>query len=54
MIVYFQACLQRSFKAEVYCCPFCRNELGKDYSMASNKTLSKILLALFPGYENGR
>lgn len=47
-------CLARSFKAEVYCCPMCRTELGKDYSMAMNKTLSQILNLLFPGYENGR
>ncbi|XP_013414439.1 E3 ubiquitin-protein ligase UHRF1 [Lingula anatina] len=49
-----KSCLSRSFKAEVYSCPMCRTELGKEYSMAVNKTLSKILNALFPGYENGR
>ncbi|XP_064626452.1 E3 ubiquitin-protein ligase UHRF1-like [Lineus longissimus] len=47
-------CLSRSFKAEVYSCPACREELGKDYSLATNATLGKILNRLFPGYENGR
>ncbi|XP_023230679.1 E3 ubiquitin-protein ligase UHRF1-like [Centruroides sculpturatus] len=47
-------CLQRSFKAEVYNCPMCRNDLGKDYIMHSNKNLTKILRYLFPGYESGR
>ncbi|XP_014673331.1 PREDICTED: E3 ubiquitin-protein ligase UHRF1-like [Priapulus caudatus] len=49
-----QACLQRSFKAEVYSCPACRTDLGKDYSMSTNKTLTQILRTMFPGYENGR
>uniref|UniRef100_H2TMV8 E3 ubiquitin-protein ligase UHRF n=1 Tax=Takifugu rubripes TaxID=31033 RepID=H2TMV8_TAKRU len=47
-------CLQRSFKAEVYTCPACRHDLGKNYSMAVNKSLQDILNQLFPGYNNGR
>lgn len=47
-------CLQRSFKAEVYTCPACRHDLGKNYSMAVNKSLQDILSQFFPGYSNGR
>ncbi|XP_072032626.1 E3 ubiquitin-protein ligase UHRF1-like [Amphiura filiformis] len=49
-----KSCLQRSFKADVHSCPTCRHELGKGFSMASNKVLSAILKELFPGYEAGR
>lgn len=49
-----QGCLKRSFKAEVFCCPTCRKDLGKDYELKVNTTLSGVLQALFPGYENGR
>ncbi|CAI9727269.1 E3 ubiquitin-protein ligase UHRF1-like [Octopus vulgaris] len=49
-----KSCLQRSFKAEIYTCPSCRAELGKGYSMNINKTLSKILSQLYPGYGAGR
>ncbi|CAG5131053.1 unnamed protein product [Candidula unifasciata] len=49
-----KACLQRSFKAEVYSCPACRAELDKSMSMETNKTLTQILNSLFPGYEAGR
>ncbi|CAH1244134.1 UHRF1 [Branchiostoma lanceolatum] len=49
-----KACLQRSFRAEVYCCPACRHDLGKGYSMATNKQLQAILNLLFPGYSAGR
>ncbi|CAE1277588.1 UHRF1 [Acanthosepion pharaonis] len=49
-----KSCLQRSFRAEIYTCPSCRAELGKDYSMSSNQILSDILCKLFPGYEAGR
>eukprot|EP00058_Branchiostoma_floridae_P015066 XP_002600554.1 hypothetical protein BRAFLDRAFT_205176 [Branchiostoma floridae] len=49
-----KACLQRSFRAEVYCCPACRHDLGKGYSMATNKPLQAILNLLFPGYSAGR
>lgn len=49
-----KSCLQRSFKAEVYSCSYCRHELGKGYSMSVNTCLSKILSELFPGYESGR
>lgn len=49
-----QECLQRSFKAEVYTCPACRHDLGKNYSMAVNKSLQDILNQLFPGYNSGR
>ncbi|ELU05907.1 hypothetical protein CAPTEDRAFT_221977 [Capitella teleta] len=51
---FCKTCLQRSFKAEVYSCPACREDLGKDYKMAANKTLRDILNTLVPGYENGR
>ncbi|XP_026178762.1 E3 ubiquitin-protein ligase UHRF1 [Mastacembelus armatus] len=47
-------CLQRSFKAEVYTCPACRHDLGKNYSMTVNKSLQDILNQFFPGYSNGR
>ncbi|CAJ1060810.1 hypothetical protein L3Q82_025664 [Xyrichtys novacula] len=47
-------CLQRSFKAEVYTCPACRHDLGKNYSMTVNKPLQAILNQFFPGYSNGR
>ncbi|XP_071952260.1 E3 ubiquitin-protein ligase UHRF1-like [Antedon mediterranea] len=49
-----KACLQRSFRAQVYNCPSCRHDLGKGYSMAQSKVLATILRELFPGYENGR
>ncbi|XP_071852986.1 E3 ubiquitin-protein ligase UHRF1-like isoform X2 [Apostichopus japonicus] len=49
-----KSCLQRSFKADVHSCPYCRHELGKGYSMTVNTCLSKILCELFPGYEAGR
>ncbi|KAK2542117.1 hypothetical protein Q9966_003933 [Columba livia] len=47
-------CLDRSFKADVYSCPACRYDLGKNYTMQVNKTLQTILSQLFPGYGNGR
>uniref|UniRef100_A0AAR2KM13 E3 ubiquitin-protein ligase UHRF n=1 Tax=Pygocentrus nattereri TaxID=42514 RepID=A0AAR2KM13_PYGNA len=47
-------CLQRSFKAEVYTCPACRHDLGKNYQMTVNKALQAILTQLFPGYSSGR
>lgn len=47
-------CLQRSFKADVYTCPACRHDLGKNYTMAINKSLQDILNQLFPGYSSGR
>lgn len=56
-LLYFsvtQNCLQRSFKAEVYCCPFCRAELGKNYKLAINTFLDTALNHLFPGYTKGR
>ncbi|XP_022087295.1 E3 ubiquitin-protein ligase UHRF1-like [Acanthaster planci] len=49
-----KSCLQRSFKASVYQCPYCRYDLGKGYSMSYNKQLQTILKELFPGYEAGR
>ncbi|GAB1600400.1 E3 ubiquitin-protein ligase UHRF1-like [Argonauta hians] len=49
-----KSCLQRSFKAEIYTCPSCRAELGKGFSMNINKTLSKVLNQLFPGYGAAR
>lgn len=47
-------CLDRSFKADVYSCPACRYDLGKNYTMHVNETLQTILTQLFPGYGNGR
>uniref|UniRef100_A0A673G944 RING-type E3 ubiquitin transferase n=1 Tax=Sinocyclocheilus rhinocerous TaxID=307959 RepID=A0A673G944_9TELE len=48
------ACLQRSFRAEVFSCPACRHDLGKDYAMSLNKTLQLLLDQFFPGYSKGR
>ncbi|XP_019368979.1 PREDICTED: E3 ubiquitin-protein ligase UHRF1 [Gavialis gangeticus] len=47
-------CLDRSFKADVYSCPACRYDLGKNYTMQVNETLQTLLTQLFPGYGNGR
>ncbi|CAL8321716.1 unnamed protein product [Lota lota] len=49
-----KTCLQRSFRAEVYTCPACRHDLGKDYGMGPNKTLQILLDQFFPGYSKGR
>ncbi|XP_056146892.1 E3 ubiquitin-protein ligase UHRF2-like [Lampris incognitus] len=49
-----KTCLQRSFRAEVYTCPACRHDLGKDYVMTLNKTLQMLLDQFFPGYSKGR
>ncbi|XP_051536879.1 E3 ubiquitin-protein ligase UHRF2-like [Myxocyprinus asiaticus] len=49
-----KTCLQRSFRAEVFTCPACRHDLGKNYSMTLNKTLQLILDQFFPGYSKGR
>uniref|UniRef100_A0A3B3QB82 E3 ubiquitin-protein ligase UHRF n=1 Tax=Paramormyrops kingsleyae TaxID=1676925 RepID=A0A3B3QB82_9TELE len=49
-----KTCLQRSFRAEVYTCPACRHDLGKDYVMILNKTLQVLLDQFFPGYSKGR
>ncbi|XP_051960870.1 E3 ubiquitin-protein ligase UHRF2-like [Xyrauchen texanus] len=49
-----KTCLQRSFRAEVFTCPACRHDLGKDYNMTLNKTLQLILDQFFPGYSKGR
>ncbi|XP_073485733.1 E3 ubiquitin-protein ligase UHRF1-like [Aquarana catesbeiana] len=49
-----KSCLDRSFKASVYCCPACRHDLGKNYNIQVNKPLQSVLLQLFPGYERGR
>ncbi|XP_012685480.2 E3 ubiquitin-protein ligase UHRF2 [Clupea harengus] len=49
-----KSCLQRSFRAEVYSCPACRHDLGKDYIMILNKTLQQLLDQFFPGYSKGR
>lgn len=49
-----KSCLQRSFRAQVYTCPACRHELGKDYNMVPNKILQSILDQFFPGYSKGR
>ncbi|XP_013871455.1 E3 ubiquitin-protein ligase UHRF2 isoform X2 [Austrofundulus limnaeus] len=49
-----KTCLQRSFRAQVYTCPACRHDLGKDYVMSQNKTLQILLDQFFPGYSKGR
>lgn len=49
-----KSCMQRSFKADVYTCPMCRNDLGKDYKVIVNTLLGDVLKSLFPGYEKGR
>lgn len=49
-----KSCLQRSFKADVYTCPACRYDIGKNCSMVVNKCLQSLLTQLFPGYGNGR
>ncbi|KAA0719663.1 E3 ubiquitin-protein ligase UHRF2 [Triplophysa tibetana] len=49
-----KTCLQRSFRAEVFTCPACRHDLGKDYGMTLNKTLQLLLDQFFPGYSKGR
>ena len=54
LIKYMQACLVRSFKADVFTCPNCRHPLGKEYEMDINQQLQDILLDLFPGYDGGR
>lgn len=49
-----KTCLQRSFRAEVFTCPACRHDLGKDYPMTLNKNLQLLLDQFFPGYSKGR
>uniref|UniRef100_A0A8D3CTD0 E3 ubiquitin-protein ligase UHRF n=1 Tax=Scophthalmus maximus TaxID=52904 RepID=A0A8D3CTD0_SCOMX len=49
-----KTCLQRSFRAQVYSCPACRHDLGKDYAMTQNKMLQMLLDQFFPGYSKGR
>lgn len=49
-----KTCLQRSFRAQVYTCPACRHDLGRDYVMTQNKTLQLLLDQFFPGYSKGR
>ncbi|XP_015764928.1 PREDICTED: E3 ubiquitin-protein ligase UHRF1-like [Acropora digitifera] len=49
-----RSCLQRSFKAQVFSCPACRAELGKDYKQTVNSSLDAALNHLFPGYTQGR
>uniref|UniRef100_A0A803T7A9 E3 ubiquitin-protein ligase UHRF n=1 Tax=Anolis carolinensis TaxID=28377 RepID=A0A803T7A9_ANOCA len=51
---YYKDCLDRSFRAEVYSCPACRYDLGKNYSMQVNEPLQSLLGQFFPGYGNGR
>ncbi|KAK9503887.1 hypothetical protein O3M35_010353 [Rhynocoris fuscipes] len=48
------SCLQRSFQAKIYVCPYCRKKLGKNYDIIENEPLQKVLLHLFPGYSAGR
>ncbi|KAK3554882.1 hypothetical protein QTP86_000916 [Hemibagrus guttatus] len=49
-----KTCLHRSFRAEVFTCPACRYDLGKDYIMVLNKNLQQLLDQFFPGYSKGR
>ncbi|XP_060791993.1 E3 ubiquitin-protein ligase UHRF2-like [Neoarius graeffei] len=49
-----KTCLHRSFRAEVFSCPACRYDLGKDYIMVLNKNLQQLLDQFFPGYSKGR
>ncbi|GFR27408.1 e3 ubiquitin-protein ligase UHRF1 [Trichonephila clavata] len=49
-----KSCLERSFKANVFNCPMCRQELDKTCINERNKHLQDALLALFPGYDAGR
>lgn len=47
-------CLDRSFRAQVFSCPACRYDLGRNYAMQVNQPLQTVLNQLFPGYGNGR
>ncbi|XP_027524045.1 E3 ubiquitin-protein ligase UHRF2-like [Corapipo altera] len=49
-----KSCLQRSFRAEVFACPACRYDLGKNNAMVPNKILQTLLDQFFPGYSKGR
>ncbi|TSL04215.1 E3 ubiquitin-protein ligase UHRF2 [Bagarius yarrelli] len=49
-----KSCLHRSFRAEVFTCPACRYDLGKEYIMVLNKNLQQLLDQFFPGYSKGR
>ncbi|XP_068081324.1 E3 ubiquitin-protein ligase UHRF1 [Anabrus simplex] len=51
---FCRSCLKRSFKAEVYTCPYCRCNLGEKFKFPLNKNLGEALLKLFPGYNVGR
>uniref|UniRef100_G3TQN3 E3 ubiquitin-protein ligase UHRF n=1 Tax=Loxodonta africana TaxID=9785 RepID=G3TQN3_LOXAF len=47
-------CLDRSFRAQVFSCPACRCDLGRNYAMQINQPLQAVLSQLFPGYGSGR
>ncbi|XP_023394361.1 E3 ubiquitin-protein ligase UHRF1 [Pteropus vampyrus] len=47
-------CLDRSFRAQVFSCPACRYDLGRNYAMQVNQPLQAVLSQLFPGYGSGR
>lgn len=49
-----KACLKRSIKAEVYSCPYCRDDLGDHESLEVNRACSNALLIIFPGYDAAR
>ncbi|KAG5881112.1 hypothetical protein JTB14_024357 [Gonioctena quinquepunctata] len=49
-----KGCIKRSFSAEIYTCPHCRHDLGKNFTMNENTFLSNGLKLLFPGYEAAR
>ncbi|XP_006896498.1 PREDICTED: E3 ubiquitin-protein ligase UHRF1 [Elephantulus edwardii] len=49
-----KGCLDRSFRAQVFSCPACRYDLGRNYAMQVNQPLQTMLSQLFPGYGSGR
>ncbi|CAH2004540.1 unnamed protein product [Acanthoscelides obtectus] len=49
-----KGCFQRSFRCQIYSCPFCRYDFGEKYRLAVNETLGQALKMLFPGYDVGR
>ncbi|KAK7110903.1 E3 ubiquitin-protein ligase UHRF1-like [Littorina saxatilis] len=51
---FCKPCLKRSFKADVFSCPACRQDVPKDVASPVNSTLTKILNHFYPGYEAGR
>lgn len=50
----FQACLKRSFDADVLTCPTCRSPIEKALLKKKNDSLQESLNLLFPGYSAAR